>query len=201
MSKHSLNGKKYSVVLIDPPWSYYGDPNKDGAAGKEYDLMTDEDIKNLPIKSILDKNAYVFMWATCPRLDLAIDTIRSWGLYYRGVGHIWVKTNKEGGVIHAQGVPPTYSKPTTELILVATTTKKGRPIDLINKAVPQVVLSPRPGAHSVKPNIFHDIIENAFESTTNKIEIFARTKYKSWDAIGNGIDGEDIFTTLKKMTE
>jgi hypothetical protein len=26
--------RKYRIVLADPPWPYYGDPNKNAAAGK-----------------------------------------------------------------------------------------------------------------------------------------------------------------------
>ena len=30
----------YDVVYADPPWSYYGDPNKMAAAGKYYALLS-----------------------------------------------------------------------------------------------------------------------------------------------------------------
>jgi N6-adenosine-specific RNA methylase IME4 len=187
--------------LIDPPWAYYGDPNKNAAAGKHYSLMTDEEIKALPVKSILEKNAYVFVWATCPKLDLAIEAIKSWGLYYRGIGHIWVKASKAGKIINGQGIPPTYSKPTSELLLVATTKKTGRPVKLLNSAIQQIVVEPRPQGHSTKPTIFYDLIEKALGTSHNRIEIFARSAYTGWDAIGNAVSaGEDINTTLKRMT-
>jgi N6-adenosine-specific RNA methylase IME4 len=170
-------------------------------ASRHYQLMSDEDIKSMPLKSILHKEAFVFVWATCPKLDLAIDVIKSWGLYYRGVAHVWVKTNKSGNIIHAQGVPPTYSKPTTELLLVATTTKKGRPLKLLNSAIPQVVLESRqPQVHSAKPKIFHNLIEKALGDNYNRIEIFAREAYPGWDVIGNELDGEDITTVLRKIS-
>lgn len=201
-ARHSLWNKKYSIVLIDCPWSYYGSGTKNAAAAKHYSLMTDADIKALPIKSILEKNAFVFVWATCPKLDLAIEAIKAWKLHYRGVAHIWAKANKQGKLIHGQGVPPTYSKPTTELLLVATTKKSGRPLKLLSSALPQVVLEPRsPKGHSAKPNRFHQLIDSAFEAKHNRIEIFARRPYTGWDVIGNGIDGVDIRETLRLMTE
>ena len=200
-TKHPLNGKRYDVILIDPPWLYYGDKNKNAAAGKHYNLMSDDDIKALSIKKLLKKNAYVFVWATGPKLDLALDAIKSWGLFYRGVGHVWVKTNKQGKVINAQGIPPTYSKPTTEFLLVATTSKKGRPLKLLNSALPQVVLESRnPMGHSAKPDKFHELIESAFASSgLERLEIFARTVKNGWDAIGDGIDGQDIRTTIEQI--
>lgn len=39
--------KRYDVIYMDPPWSYYGDPNKMGAAGKEYNLMEDQELAEL----------------------------------------------------------------------------------------------------------------------------------------------------------
>lgn len=177
----------------------WGDPNKDAAAGKHYKLMTDTDVNNLPLKKILKKDAYVFVWATTPRLNAAIEAIKAWGLHYRGVGHIWVKTRKDGGIIHAQGIPPTYSKPTTEFLLVATTKKAGRPIKLINSKLPQVVLAPREG-HSTKPEVFRELIESAFGNGYDMIEVFARKQVPGWDAIGNAVcNGEDVRDTINNV--
>ena len=196
---HPLKGKRYDVLLIDPPWQMWGDPNKDAAAGKHYQLMTDTDVNNLPLKKILKKDAYVFVWATTPRLNAAIEAIKAWGLHYRGVGHILVKTRKDGGIINAQGIPPTYSKPTTEFLLVATTKKAGRPIKLINSKLPQVVLAPREG-HSTKPEVFRELIESAFGTGYNMIEVFARKQVPGWDAIGNAVcNGEDVRDTIAKI--
>ena len=63
---HPLKGKRYDVLLIDPPWQMWGDPNKDAAAGKHYQLMTDTDVNNLSLKKILKKKilSYSFMKKT-----------------------------------------------------------------------------------------------------------------------------------------
>lgn len=199
MNTASLKGKRYDILYIDPPWAHFGDPHKNAAAGKHYQLMTDQDVYDLPLKKILKRNAYVFVWATTPRLNAAIDAIKAWGLHYRGVAHVWVKTRKDGGIIHGQGVPPTYSKPTTEMLLVATTKKTGRPIKLLDNALPQVVLAPREG-HSTKPEAFRELIERAFGPGYDKIEIFARKQNPGWDCIGNGvINGEDVRTSLANI--
>lgn len=195
-----LLGKRYDILLIDPPWHHYGSASKNAAAGKHYSLMDDISVNALPIKSILKKKAYVFCWATTPRLNAAVRAIESWGLFYRGVGHVWVKTRKDGGIIHAQGVPPTYSKPTTELLLVATTVKTGRPTKLLSSKLPQVVLAPREG-HSVKPEVFRDHIDSAFCPTgLNKIEIFARKEVPGWDCVGSAVcGGEDIRVSMANI--
>lgn len=82
-----LPNKTYDVLLLDPPWSYHGQQDKWGAAAKFYDTMTDQDLQNMNITSLLNKKAVVFMWATAPRLDFAIDLLRDWGLTYRGCKH------------------------------------------------------------------------------------------------------------------
>jgi N6-adenosine-specific RNA methylase IME4 len=200
-NKPDKEQNKYDIIYIDPPWPMTGDPNKMAAAGKHYHLMTMEDINRMPLKSILKKNGAVFVWATTPRLNLAFEAIKSWDLHYRGIAHIWVKTRKsDNAIINGQGVPPTYSKPTTEVLLLATTKKSGRPIPLVDCALPQVVLAPREG-HSVKPQVFRTLIERAFNNQDlKKIEIFSRkTDLIGWDVAGNAVDGKDINQTLEEM--
>jgi N6-adenosine-specific RNA methylase IME4 len=178
----ALPAKRYDIVYLDPPWYYYGSPVKDAAAAKHYPLMTLEQLAEIDVRSILNKSAAVFMWATCPRLDFAIKLIEAWGLHYRGVAYVWVKTNAKGGIIAGQGVPPTFTKPTTELLLAATTKRTGRPFPILDFAQAQVVLSPR-GAHSEKPAIFRDRIE-ALCGKRSRIELFARSRPRGWDTWG-----------------
>ncbi len=173
---------RYDIVYVDPPWHYYGSGVKDAAAAKHYPLMTQEELANLDVKSILNKRAAVFMWATGPRLNYAIELIARWGLHYRGVAYVWVKTNRRGAIIAGQGVPPTFTKPTTELLLAATTNKTGRPFPILDFAQAQVVLHPR-GEHSEKPEIFRAHIETLCGDRP-RIELFARRRAPGWDAWG-----------------
>ncbi len=177
-----LPDARYDIAYVDPPWYYYGSPIKDAAAGKHYPLMSPEELAAIDVRRILNKRAAAFVWATCPRLQFAIDLIRAWGLHYRGVAYVWVKVNKRGGIIAGQGVLPTFTKPTTELLLAATTMPTGRPFPILDLAQPQVVLAPR-GAHSEKPPIFREHIEHLCGNRP-RIELFARTRVPNWDAWG-----------------
>ena len=176
---------KYDVVYADPPWPMYGDPNKNAAAGKHYDLMTMDEICSIDMKSLLmdPKRGAFFIWATCPRLNLALEAISAWGLHYRGVAFVWVKTRKDGGIVGAQGVPPTSTKPITELCLFASTQKKGRPFPLESAKVSQVILASR-GKHSQKPHETRDRIVSLYGDRP-RIELFARESADGWDAWGN----------------
>jgi len=140
----------YEIVYADPPWLYYGDPNKDAAAGKHYIQMDDEALAKLPVRKKMKKRSVLFMWGTCPRLDAAIDLFRAWDLYFRGVSFIWTKTRRDGGIIGAQGPRPSIVKPTAELVLVGSPMRKGRPLPVLDEKVAQSVLAPR-RKHSEKP--------------------------------------------------
>jgi N6-adenosine-specific RNA methylase IME4 len=188
-------------------WRYAGDPNKDQAAGKHYACMGVMDMATqFPLRKIMAKRSVALIWATSPLLHNAIEFIELNSLYFRGVARVWVKTTKDGKIIHGQGVRPSIIKPTTEFLLAATTEpsedvefllaastlKAGRPLPLLTEAMGQVVLAARPskadGAtiHSAKPDIFRDDIVDLFGDIP-RVELFARKAVKGWDSFGNEV--------------
>lgn len=177
-----LPSERYDIAYVDPPWYYYGSPIKDAAAGKHYPLMALEELAAIDVRRLLNRRAAVFLWATCPRLDFALKLIDAWELHYRGVAYVWVKVNKRGKIISGQGVAPTFTKPTSELLLVATTNRTGRPFPIRDLAAPQVILHPR-AAHSEKPAIFRTLIERLC-GKRSRVELFARSRSPGWDTWG-----------------
>lgn len=155
------------------------------AAGKHYSLMPDEDLLAFDMPSWMNPCAVLFMWATSPRLDFAMECLNAWGLHFRGVSFVWVKTRQDGTPIGAQGVRPSIVKPTSEFVLAASRVKTGRPMPLSSESVPQVVLAPR-GRHSEKPVTVHERIEALYPQAT-KVELFARARREGWDAYGDEI--------------
>ena len=105
--------KKYEIIYADPPWSYndtLGGNAKMGAM--PYDTMTQDEINALPLKEITAKDCILFMWATMPKLQEALDTIRAWGFEYKTIAFCWVKQNpKRGGcsLVWAGGCKATRS--------------------------------------------------------------------------------------------
>ena len=182
MSQH----KQYSVIIADPPWSYYGDPSKDQAAGKHYSTMTVDAM--LKLDWPLAKPGVLFMWATSPKLEDALKLGNGLGLHYRGIAFVWIKTRdtQHGPVpIGAQGVRPSIVKPTSEIVLAFATTDKGRPLPLLSESVCQVVMAKRVG-HSVKPREVQDRIVQLYGDIP-RLEMFARERYQGWDAWGNEV--------------
>ena len=180
-----LPEEKFDVVLLDPPWSYYGQQDKMGAAAKFYPTMTDEELFALDVPSLLNKSSVVFMWVTSPRLDFGIDLLRHWGLTYRGVAFTWIKTKKDGTPIGAQGVRPSFVKPTAEFVLVASRVAKGRPMQISDESVRHVIMEAK-REHSRKPDDVHRRIE-ALYPDASKLEMFARREMAGWTVWGNEV--------------
>lgn len=105
-----------NMVSADPPWPQNdrssigkdGKPTKFGGGAQEHynvDILTQEDIENLPVKEITDKNCVLFLWTTFPKLQEGLDVLRSWGFKYKTVAFVWVKLNKNnsrlGGLMQA----------------------------------------------------------------------------------------------------
>lgn len=180
------SGSGYEIIYADPPWSYFGDPNKDQAAGKHYNLMSLEEICALPVMNIAAKRCALFLWATGPRLHFAMEALLSWGFHFRGVAFVWVKTRKDGTPIGGQGVRPTFTKSMDEFVLVGSTNKTGRTFPLLTEKMHQNVFEPRPdGVHSRKPEEVRRRIVDLL-GPRKRIELFARgPSPDGWDSWGN----------------
>lgn len=174
----------YDVVLADPPWSYEGQQDKWGAAAKFYNTMPSNHIYKLPIP--VKKPGLVFLWATGPKLHYGIEAFKEWGLHYRGVAFVWVKTKQDGTPIAAQGVRPSTVKPLTEFVLVGSNVKEGRPLPLADESICQTVFAPK-REHSRKPDEVQERIERMYPTAT-RLEMFARRRREGWDAWGDEIE-------------
>lgn len=173
--------KKYNVIYADPPWSFktFSDKGKDRSPENHYNVMSLQDICNLPIDKISNDNSVLLMWVVDPLLDKAFKVIEAWGFKYKTVGFTWAKTNKKSlGFFTGLGY---WTRGNPEMCLLAT---KGKP-KRISKSVPQLVVEQR-REHSRKPDIMYNHIENLLQGPY--IELFARTKRPGWDSWGNQTD-------------
>lgn len=174
--------RAYQVILADPPWSYYGSGTKWAAAAKHYDCVPADEMVEVARPPLCDPGIY-FQWTTSAMLAQSLALLAAWDLHYRGVAFVWVKTRRDGKVIGAQGVRASITKPTTELVLAASTRAKGRPLPIASEREPQVVLAPR-REHSRKPDEVAERIERMYPQAS-KLEMFSRTSRPGWDATGN----------------
>ena len=169
---------KYQIIYCDPAWDYR-DKAKAGKRGSsfKYDVMTVQDIMRLPVWNIADNNCVLFMWATAPLMQDALDVIKAWDFTYKTFAFVWTKRQKTSSK-YAVGMG-NYSKSNAEYVLVAT---RGHP-KVINDTVKQIIDTPR-RKHSQKPDrVRTDIVK--MYGDISRIELFARTKVFGWSVWGN----------------
>ena len=150
-------------------------------------------IYNLPVQDIADKDCILFLWATYPKLQEALNTIEEWGFIFKTVAFTWVKQNKKSDGFHFGLGYWTRGNP--EICLLAT---KGKP-KRVNKCVANLTIE-RLADHSQKPAVIRDKIVQLMGDLP-RIELFARQKADGWDYAGNDLDGKDIKKTLKKIAK
>jgi len=172
--------KKYQIIYADPAWNFKTWSNKGKekkSAENHYHCMNIEDIKNLPIQKITDKDCVLFLWVIYPLLQEGLETIRAWGFKYSTCGFSWIKKNKKAdSLFWGMGY---YTRANNEICLLAT---KGKP-KRISKSVHQIVHEPI-REHSRKPDCVRNRIVELMGDLP-RIELFARHKVDGWDCWGD----------------
>ena len=182
--------KKYQIIYADPPWRFknYNDKTAKKWVGKHYPCMTTEDICQLPIQEMADKDCVLFIWATFPRLPDCLEVIKRWGFTYKTLGFNWYKENQDRGFFFGMGY---WTRSNTEICLLATRGKPKR----ASTGVFQIIRYPKL-RHSEKPPIIRDKIVELMGNLP-RIELFSRHKTKGWDVWGNEVES-DIELNLNK---
>lgn len=180
--------KKYNIIYADPPWSY-SDSGCAGAAAAQYSTMKIDELKKLPVNpaggggGIAADNCVLFMWATYPKMQEALDLIEAWGFTYKSIAFQWVKQNRSGnGFFFGLG---RWTRGNSEPCLIAV---KGKP-KRISASVGQLVFSPL-RKHSQKPPEVRDKIVELMGDLP-RIELFAREAAPGWDAWGDEAPAPD----------
>ncbi len=174
----AMPSTKYEVIYADPPWDYKGQLQHCGAGGgdsggatRHYPTVTLADLKTLAVDRIAADNSLLFLWATSPHLDQAIDLGKAWGFAWATVAFVWDKCKTNPGY---------YTLSQCELCLAF---KKGKiPTPRGARNIRQMVCEQRQG-HSRKPDEVRRRIESMFPAQS-KIELFAREPAAGWRAWG-----------------
>lgn len=178
-----LESKKFSTILIDPPWRFQ---NRTGKMAPEhrrlnrYETMQLDDIKRMPVAAHADKTCHLYMWCPNALLKEGLEVMDAWGFKYK-TNLIWYKVRKDGGP-DGRGVG-FYFRNVTEMILFGV---KGsmRTLDAGRRQVN--VISTRKREHSRKPEETYALIESC--SPGPYLEIFAREPAPGWTSWGNEVE-------------
>ena len=172
---------KYSIIYADPPWSY-NQRTARGSAEHHYPTMSQDDLKNLPISEIAEKDCTLFMWATFPMIKEALELIEAWGFRYKTTAFVWAKKNrKSDSWFTGLGF---WTRSNAEICLLAV---KGNP-KRQSPCVSQLIVSPRE-EHSKKPDETRDRIVKLMGDLP-RVELFARQKTEGWDVWGNEVKSD-----------
>lgn len=181
---------KYRTIVADPPWEYE-QTGVDGAALAEYRTMSNVEIAALPVRSLADKNAHLYLWVTNPRLFRSpgdgmgpFDLLDRWGFRYITL-LTWHKLAPNGMGFYFRGE--------TEHVIFAI---RGRAPIAPHLRVSNHFAAPRTG-HSAKPDRFYEIVEAV--SPEPRLELFARRRRVGWDVWGNEAPPESEARTQLHM--
>jgi site-specific DNA-methyltransferase (adenine-specific) len=187
---------EYKIIYADPPWIQKAGRklkpykvingkqiwNSDEVKTTDlpYQTMTVEEIANIPVKNIVDKDAFLFMWVTNKYLLQAEKVIKAWGFEY--VACITWRKKKMGGGLGG------VVRISSEYLLFC---RRGN-LKAIGTIPESVIEAKRPyvngyPCHSKKPDVFAEIIESV-SPPGKRLEMFARNHRDGWDVFGNEVE-------------
>ena len=165
------SGAKFSTIVIDPPWDwgYEGDKDQFGRAAPAYKTMPNEEVAALPMCDLADTDSHIYLWITNRSLPKGFELLESWGFRYITC-LTWCKPSFGMG---------NYFRGSTEHVLFGV--KGSQPLK--RKDVGTWFAAPRgKGGHSSKPVEFMELVESC--SPGPYLEMFARSEREGWSAWG-----------------
>ena len=171
-----LRPLSFDLVMVDPPWSYrnYSRKGEHKGAAAQYDCMSIDDIKRLPVGQLAKPDAICILWATNPLLPQAFEVLSSWGFTFKTAAH-WVKRTRNGKLAFGTGY---LLRAAGEPILVGTI---GRP--KVTRSCRSVVEG-LVREHSRKPDEAFAWAEKLMPDA-RRVELFSRESRDGWSHWGN----------------
>lgn len=163
---------KYRTLMIDPPWDL-GEGDR-FSPSLHYDVMSLEEIRNLPIAQLAADDCHLYLWTVQSVLRDSIDILDAWGFTHKSI-ITWAKRDRQGKPSLGSGY---YFRNCTEYILFAV---RGN-LPALRHDLPNFFEAAR-GRHSEKPDKAYELAEQM--SPEPRLEIFSRTDRDGWTPWGN----------------
>ena len=185
-------GKRFGVILADPPWRFttYSENGKGRSPEQHYACMSLVDIAAMPVAALAAQDSALLLWATMPQLPAALEIMHAWGFIYKTTAFVWIKAAKHAKAVLLSGNGlhwgmGFWSRSNVELVLLGT---RGAPKRLA-KNVHQVIVAPV-AEHSRKPDETNRRIERLLPGPY--LELFARRPLAGWTVWGDEIAPADM---------
>lgn len=219
-----------AVILADLPWPYNDrketrrdNPGRAPKFGIGVERRYSAGTMTLPalcdmgqhVRPVATPDAYLFLWATAPRLPAAFQVYSAWGFRYATIHSCWVKVypkrwdelknadDVDGAIFRGPG---RYSPSNVELLLLGVRGRCWHPAEGFKPR--QVILAPHPRdpltgkiRHSRKPECFQDDIDRWLRPHAEGpfLELFATRERPGWTCLGHALTGTDIRDDLQAM--
>jgi len=178
-----LPDKKYNTLVIDPPWdiSLTGiwKKRENRKLKLDYVTMSLQEIKEIPIRNILEQGSHVYLWATNKTLSSAFDVLKEWGCSYH-LTLVWCKPSFIAPCLAYQFA--------TEFILLGF---YGKPMQKFSGEISLnwFKATQKRNGHSSKPEVFYQIVKKM--SPEPRLDLFSRRKIEGFDGWNNGVSSNE----------
>lgn len=165
----------YEMIVIDPAvhFDLYSEAGAKKSPQAQYQTMGDREILDLPVGRLASMHCLLLLWATSPKLPLALQMVETWGFRYKSL-MVWRKTTQSGKVRWGPGY---RVRSTGELVIVATL---GNPKQAY---VPPTIFDGVAREHSRKPDSFYALAEKIMPQA-RRCDVFSRQQRAGWDGFG-----------------
>lgn len=193
-----LKPGSYNVVLADPATRFQNFSAFESDKGPQYRTMSDNQIRNLPMRHLAAADCLFVIWSTFPKLEITFSYIKSWGLRYvtggswhkttingktaRGLGKV-VATCAEPWLLCAIGKPLYVKKPIKGVML----TEEEHDLRLIKEWTAHEGFDGLRRENSRKPDEQYALIDQLMGDVP-RCELFARTRWPGYDSWGDQAD-------------
>lgn len=171
-----LSPLSFDLIMADPPWKYqnYSRKGEHKGAAAQYDCMTLDEIKALPVGQLASPDSVLILWATNPLLNVAFDVMKAWNFTFKTAGH-WAKKTKNGKLAFGTGY---LLRAAGEPFLIGTI---GSPkVSKSSRSVIEGLVR----EHSRKPEEAYAWAEQMMPGA-RRVELFSRQSRPGWSAWGN----------------
>lgn len=182
----------FRVIYADPAWLFADAKtggNHTSGASQKYDVMPLSAIQQLPVQSICQPNAILFLWVpTALKFSHGWTTMVAWGFDYKTTVY-WEKIRKG----KRMGMGRYFRNEVEELLVGVSGSVAPFGCQMPNIIHADVM------EHSEKPEAFRRLIESATGECfpSRNVELFARRKVPGWTGIGNQVTGRTIHADLR----
>ena len=177
----------WRCVAADPAWRFKSNSaaNPGRNAMRHYSCLSLDEIASLPLREVVAKDAFLWLWVTSPFLAVGahLAVMRAWGFEPTALGFTWVKLNRNAPGLFIQR-PDLFvgsgltTRKNCEFVILG---RRGRPERLATD-VHEVILS-RVREPSRKPDEAYSRIERYCAGP--RLELFGRESRSGWTVYGD----------------